>query len=64
MKKHIPLELLKTRLKGRTQKALADELGVSPAYLSDILRGKRDPGPQVLGALGLERVVAYQKAGE
>ena len=57
-----PLELLKTRLKGRTQSALAKELGVSPAYLSDILRGKRDPGPQVLGALGLERVVTYERA--
>ena len=37
------------------QKTLATKMGVSQAYLSDILRGRRDPGPRVLAFLGLRR---------
>ena len=33
----------------------------SPAYVSDVLNGKRDLGGRVLGALGFERVVLYRK---
>ena len=64
MKAETPLEALERRLKGRTQKALADELGISPAYLSDILLKKREAGPQVLDALGLTRVVTYQRVSK
>lgn len=37
--------------------------GVSPAYLSDVLNGRRAPGPSVLEPLGYERVVTvvYQR---
>jgi len=36
---------------------LANDLGISRAYLSDIVRGNRQPGPGILAALGLKRVV-------
>lgn len=42
-----------------TQKAFAEAHGMSGAYLSEVVRGTRDPGPAVLEALGLERVVWY-----
>ena len=50
------------RLKERThaagsQAALARELRITPAYLSQVLRGTREPGPKLLQALGLERVI-------
>jgi transcriptional regulator with XRE-family HTH domain len=35
----------------------ARRLSVSPAYLSDVYRGRRDPGPTLLQHLGLERKV-------
>ena len=46
-----------------SQKALADEMGITASYLSDILNGKRDPGKSVLDWLGLERsaVLVYTK---
>jgi transcriptional regulator with XRE-family HTH domain len=58
------IELLKKRQGKRPAKALAEELGISAVYLSDIFNGKRDPGPAVLEKLGLERevLVVYRKA--
>jgi transcriptional regulator with XRE-family HTH domain len=38
-----------------SQRALADKIGVSAPYLSDVLNGNRNPGPKVLAYLGLER---------
>jgi len=38
----------------------ARSLNVSPAYLSDVYRGRRDPGPTLLSHLGLERKVVTQ----
>lgn len=44
-----------------SQKALAERLNVSQAYLSDVLSGRREPGDKILAPLGLTRVVTYQK---
>lgn len=47
----------------RTQKAMAAELGISQAYLSDIIHGRRAPGQAVLALLGLEeRYVPVKKS--
>lgn len=49
----------------RSVTALAVEMRVSPAYLYDVMKGARDPGPSVLRYLGLEKqvvtVVTYRK---
>lgn len=42
-----------------TQKAAAEFLGVSEQYLSDLLKGRRDPGEKILSKLGLEASVVY-----
>jgi len=47
-----------------TQAALAKELGITAAYLGDVLNGKRMPGPTLLNALGFRRVITYEKAGK
>jgi len=47
------------RLKGRTQREVAAELGVSCSYLNDYLRFRREAGPTMLEALGLRRVARY-----
>lgn len=44
------------KLKGsRTQKEFADSLHITQQYLSDVLKGRRDPGPRILKALGLRK---------
>ena len=34
---------------------------LSPAYISDVLQGRRNPGPAVLKALRLEAVMQYKQ---
>ena len=45
-----------------SQAAWARKNHVSPAYLSDVLAGRREPGGKLLDALGLERFVSYERA--
>ena len=44
-----------------TQQAFARRIGISEQYLSDILKGRREPGAKVLKYFGLERVVGYRR---
>lgn len=46
----------------KPQTALADELGVSRSYLSEVLAGKKKPGPGLLRALGYDPSPYYRKA--
>lgn len=53
-------ELIRDLIKQEgTQTAAAAKLGIVPPYLSDLLRGKRDPGPEVLSFFGLEKKIIY-----
>jgi transcriptional regulator with XRE-family HTH domain len=38
-----------------SQRELADQLGITQAYLSQVLRGKRKASPRLLTALGLKK---------
>jgi hypothetical protein len=42
---------------GQTNWSLAH--GISPQYVSDVLNARKDPGPKLLAALGLRRVVMF-----
>lgn len=44
-----------------SQKAFALKVGISQAFLSDMLAGKRYLSSAVLAAAGLEKVVTYRK---
>lgn len=44
----------------RTQKELAEELGVSTGYLNDYLHFRREPCAKLLEGLGIRRVVMYE----
>lgn len=44
-----------------THKALATKIGISPAFLSDILHGKRDPGSKVCKFLKVEPILVYKE---
>lgn len=45
-----------------TQRDLAKTLGISTAYLSDFLAGKRGAGPTILKALGYEIEPVYRRS--
>lgn len=47
-----------------SQLNFARKHNISPPYISDALKGRRDPGEKILTALGLERVVNYRKRGK
>jgi hypothetical protein len=44
-----------------SQKEYANSLGISPAYLNDVIQGRREPGEKILRAIGLEKRVSYVK---
>ena len=44
-----------------SQKALADEIGCAPQFISNILGKRLDPGPKVLKALGIKKIVMMVK---
>lgn len=56
-----PVAELARRRERTTKQALADELGISPAFLGDILSGRRPISDRVLAAMGYERVVKFRK---
>lgn len=62
MKKPIdPMEVLRRRVaQSPTQTAAARALGVSKAYLSDILNHQRPLGDKMLARLSLKRIVVEQ----
>lgn len=54
------LKILRARIETEgSQMAVARNLGVSPQYLSDVLRRQRSPGEKILEPLGLKRQVFY-----
>lgn len=54
------LKLLRQRQGERTQAELADELGVSQSFITDLFKGRREPGEKLLKALGLNMKKVYE----
>lgn len=46
-----------------SQKAVAERIGISPQYLSDILQKRRGLSWKVLSFLGMEKRVVYEYKG-
>ena len=47
--------------KAGSQSAWARERGISAAHVNDVIKRNRAPGPTILNALGLERVITYRQ---
>lgn len=47
--------------KFKSQKEAAKSLGISPAYLSDMLHGRRDISGEVANQFGYKKIVVFQK---
>ena len=57
------LALLRARIASEgSQAKLAQKLGVSAAYLSDVMQLRRDPGPSILEPLGFVVRTVYVRA--
>jgi len=56
------IALLRKRIElAGSQKAFAVQHELSPAFINDLLQGRRDPSAAILNVLGLERIVTYRK---
>lgn len=47
-----------------SQKAWAKRQGISPAYVNDLLQGRREPNDRIAAMLGFERHVIFVSTGE
>lgn len=43
-----------------SQVAFAKNSGMSASYISDILKGRRDPGQKFLDAIGMKKIILYR----
>lgn len=43
-----------------SQKAYAERLGISQAYLTDVLKKRRTPGEKFLKAAGYKKIISYE----
>jgi hypothetical protein len=57
MKREHVIQKLKNAQGDMSLRTYSDTIGCSPSYLCDVYAGKREPGPLILEALGLESVV-------
>lgn len=56
------VERLKRRIAyGVSQGDVAQELGVAHSYLSEVLSGKKTPGPKLIKALGYDPMPRYRR---
>ena len=59
------LNILRKRTNGKTQREVAEELGISPTYLCDILSGKRNISNNLAKKLGFSKItVLYERKKE
>lgn len=49
------IERLQKMQGDKSLRAFADEIGITPAYLCDLYKGRRNPGDKVLSHLGLAK---------
>ena len=45
---------------GTNQSAWARQHNISPQYVTDVLNERREPGPSILDALGIEKLISYR----
>lgn len=45
-----------------SQKAYAEACGVSPSYVHDVIKGRREPTEPILTPLGIERQIIFVEA--
>mgnify|MGYP006935485118 CR=1 FL=1 len=48
-------------VRAQASKPFARQAGVSVAYVDMVKSGERSPGPAIIAALGLRKVIAYEE---
>jgi hypothetical protein len=54
------LRMIEHLIGPETNAAVAKQWKVSPQYLHDVRKGRREPGPAILDALGLRKFILYE----
>ena len=54
------VEMLRKKQGKRSLRQFARDLGISAPYLSDIYKGRRNPGPAILSQIGIEKQVVTE----
>jgi len=57
------VEIIHRLLAQRSVRAVADDLCVSPSYVQKVASGNLRPGWKILKAMGLRRIVLYEREG-
>jgi hypothetical protein len=58
------LEYIRHVVSRMKQQEFAALIDCNPSFISDVLRGNREPGPRILAALGFQRVVTYEEVND
>jgi hypothetical protein len=53
-------QVIESRYAG-LQVAFAQDNEMSATYVSDVLKGRREPGKKIIEAVGVEKVTVYRK---
>jgi len=53
-------EVLRSAIESTSQKQTAELLKISPQYLNDVIRGRRDISAELATRLGFERIVVFK----
>lgn len=61
---NLAIDELKRRVAVSSQKAVAEQLEITPQYLSDILNGRRDLSDNIIFKLGFVKISVYTKPQE
>ena len=55
------IEALKAGVSKTSQKDMAENLGVTPQFLNDVLRGRREISYRLAEAMGFRRLVLFER---
>jgi predicted transcriptional regulator len=55
------VQLLRNAVKMRSQREVADDLGLSPAFVCDVLKGRREVTERLARKMGYRKVVEFEK---
>lgn len=58
------LEELRKAVKSKTQKSVSVQLGFTPQFINDVVRGRREVSAELAKSLGYERKVYFVRIGK
>ena len=57
------IETLKSRVRQSSQRKVAEELKLSPAFVCDVLKGRREVTERLARRMGFKRIIRFERVG-